>query len=49
MIEWIIQVLRGGSWVNNPTNLRSTCRDSYHASGGRSIIGFRLVVRIKDE
>jgi len=39
-----IFVLRGGSWVNNPVNCRSACRNNYDGLDDRfSNLGFRVL------
>ena len=35
-------VVRGGSWMNSPTNLRSTSRNGYRSSLSYSHLGFRI-------
>ena len=39
--DW--RVLRGGSWTDNPRNLRSANRHSFAPSNRSSLFGFRLV------
>jgi len=41
------RVLRGGSWFNEPGNLRSSARGRYSADNWSSFIGFRLAQDIK--
>ena len=35
-------VVRGGSWVNSPQNLRSASRFGYTAGDGINYLGFRV-------
>jgi formylglycine-generating enzyme required for sulfatase activity len=42
-------VIRGGSWSNHSSDCRTTCRLSRYAGSSASNIGFRLVLRDKNE
>lgn len=49
MIETIFRVVRGGSWNHYSANLRAAYRSYFPPANRCYSIGFRLVVRIKDE
>jgi formylglycine-generating enzyme required for sulfatase activity len=46
LIDPIARVLRGGSWNNNPQNLRSANRNRNQPDNRNNNIGFRLASTI---
>jgi hypothetical protein len=40
---WVAQLLRGGSWNNNPRNCRSAYRNHNQPDNANNTVGFRVV------
>ena len=40
---WVAQLLRGGSWNNNPRNCRSAYRNHNQPDNANNNVGFRVV------